>query len=63
VATKIIRVILALGGLLVAIAGLLPLLRGESMNTSALSKAAVLFLFALVLRPRRPPASPSGPGA
>jgi hypothetical protein len=63
VATSIIRAILALGGLFVAIAGLLPLFRGESMNTSALSKAAVLFFLALVLRPRPPRASPSGPGA
>jgi hypothetical protein len=62
-ATKIAKIIFAVVGLLFVIAGLLPMLRGQSMNTSALSTAAVLFLLALFLRARRPPASSPGPGA
>ena len=62
-ATKVAKVIFAILGLLFAVAGLLPTLRGQAMNTRALSTAVVWFLLAVVLRPRRPRASPSGPGA
>lgn len=62
-ATKITKIIFGLLGLVIAIAVLLPALRGQPVNTSALSTAAVLLLLALVLRPRRPPTSPTKPGA
>ena len=62
-ATKIAKVILAVVGLLFLIAGILPIINGQPVNTGSLSTAAVLLLLALVLRPRRPRASTPGPGA
>ena len=54
-ATKIAKVILALVGLLFLIAGVLPYLRGQSLNTSSLSVAVAFFVLALGLPPRRQP--------
>jgi len=59
-ATKIAKVIFALVGLLAVVVGLAPILRGQAINTGALSTAAVFFLLALAVRPRRPPAPPPG---
>ena len=61
-ATKVAKVIFAFVGLLFLIAGLLPAMRGQPLNTSSLSGAVVFFSLALALRPRRQP-PPPGRGA
>lgn len=61
--TKIARVIFALLGVLCVVLGLVPKVRGQEMNTQALSTGVVFFLLALGLRPRKPGASPPGPAA
>jgi len=61
--TKIAKGIFAVGGLLLMVAGILPALQGQPLNTRSLTFATVFLLLALGLRPRRPPASPSGPDA
>jgi hypothetical protein len=63
VATKIAKVLFAVVGLLLLIAGLLPALGGQEVNTTSLSTAVVFLILAVALRPRRPPVPPSGPGA
>jgi len=63
VATRIAKVLFAVVGILLLIAGLLPALGGKDVNTTSLSTAVVFFVLTVALRPRRPPATPSGPGA
>lgn len=57
-ATKVAKIIFGLLGLVLVVAALVPALGGEPVNTKTLSAAAVPLLLALLLRPRRPPASP-----
>ncbi len=58
VVTKVAKIIFGIVGLLFLIAGLLPALRGESLNNGFLGTATVFFLLALGLRPRRKPPPP-----
>jgi len=53
-----------IAGLLFLIAGLVPALKGNEINTSSLGAAVVFLVLAVALKPRRPPtSSPPGGGA
>ena len=61
--TNVGAIIFRVVGLLLLIAALVPILRGDSVNTGLLSGAVVVFLLSLGVRPRRRPTPPEGPGA
>ncbi len=60
---NVAQLVFAVIGLLFVIAALLPALGGHPVKTGLLGTAVVLFLLALGVKPRRPSAPPSGPGA
>jgi len=62
-ATKIVKFLFAVAGLIFLVVGILPVLRGQELNASALSTAAVSLVLSLALRQRRKPIAQSGPGA
>ena len=58
-ATTVAKTLFMVAAVLFLIAGLLPTLRGQPLNTNSLSGAVVFLVLAVALRPRRkqpPPA-------
>ena len=61
-ATKVVKVLFFVAGLLFLVGGLVPALKGHEINTSSLSTAVVFLLLAVGLKARRPPTASPPPG-